>query len=212
MAGKWIIALGREYCSGGAEIGRKVAEALGIPYYDREIIDRSAHLINVSQDVVENNEEKPASFWSTGDYQYEAPWYISDPALLLPIGIKVAEAQFEVIRSCAASGPCVIVGRCADYILRDNPRLISVFIYADKNARIARAEERHQLSRADAVKLIDKADKIRSKYYKSHTDRDWGSKKNFDLMIDSGKLGIDLAAQLIINCAENFSRSTAPVI
>ncbi len=197
MNSNWVITIGRQFCSGGAEIGQKVAEELSIPYYDKQIIDSTAEKLNVASATVEKHDEKPLSVWEIPGFQYGYSWYTSDPSLMLPLSMKVAETQFQIIRDLAKEGPCVIVGRCADYILRNNKSTLNVFIRADIEKRIERAERLYKLDSAEAKKLIRKTDRIRANYYSSHTHDEWGTSPNYDLIIDSGKLGIDACVKLI---------------
>ena len=204
MKNGWVITIGRKFCSGGAEIARKIAQNLEIPYYDKEIIDRTAGLLNISSDVVKEHDEKPAPFWNISGYQYNTLWYAEDPSLLLPLSYRIADAQFHVIREAANTGPCVIVGRAADYTLKNRTNVLSVFIYADLEVRIERAVRLYQITASEAKKLILHTDRIRRNYYENYTQQKWGAVENYHLMIDSGKLGTDAASSLIAYYAKNF--------
>lgn len=193
MKGNWVITIGRQFCSGGAEIGQKVAERLGIPYYDKVIIDHTAEKLNISNELIEKHDEKPTSVWD----QYGYSWYHGDPSLMLPLSMKISEAQFQIIREYAKNAPCVIVGRCADYILRNHKNVINVFIRCDIEKRVDRATKLYKIDSAEAKKLVRKTDRIRANYYSSHTHDEWGISENYDLIIDSGLFGIDGAAKLI---------------
>lgn len=205
MENNWVITVGRQFCSGGAEIGHKIAKALDIPYYDREIIDEAAGLLKMSPEDIRKHDEKPPKLWDYPGYQYANYWYSEDPSLMLPISIRIAEAQFSAISNYADKGPCVIMGRCADFVLSDRPNVISVFIKADLSQRIERACRLYHISEAEAKKLIKKTDKIRADYYDSHTQQVWGRPEYYDIIIDSGKFGTDLAARLICECVERRS-------
>ena len=202
MENNWIITIGRQFCSGGAEIGHKVAKLLDIPYYDKEIIDEAAGVLNMSAEDIKKHDEKPPRLWDYHGYQYANYWYMDDPSLMLPMNIRIAEAQFGAITNFADKGPCVIMGRCADFILSDRPNVISVFVKADMAKRIERACRLYHLSASDAKKLIKKTDKIRADYYDSHTQQIWGRAEFYDLVLDSGKFGTDLSARLICECVE----------
>ncbi|MBR1781634.1 MAG: cytidylate kinase-like family protein [Oscillospiraceae bacterium] len=197
MKKRWVITIGREFCSGGAMTARKVAELLDIPYYDKIIIDKTVEQTQFDPEVVAHHDEKPVGYFDIGGYQYGYRWYSDDPSLLLPLGMRIANAQFDVITQLADKGPCVIVGRCADYVLQDRPDVVNVFIRADMEKRVAGCRERFDITEAEARKLIKKTDRIRSNYYHYYTQKEWGSAKNYDLVIDAGKLGIDAAAQMI---------------
>jgi len=202
-----IITFGREFCSGGAQTAKKAAELLGIPYYDKQIIDHAADIAKLSSTVVEQLEEKPVKMWMSAGYQYSAHWYIRDPELTLPVGLRIADAQFQAIEKLAEAGSCVIVGRCADYVLRQYPHTLNVFIRADLEQRIARACRLYGLEEEDAKKLIKKTDKIRADYYAGHTGWEWGSRKHHDLIINTARVGIDAAAELVAACARELQES-----
>lgn len=194
----WVITIGREFCSGGAETAHKLAERLGIPYYDKELIDHVVQNTNLSREVVEEREERPENYWA--GYQYGAYWYRDDPSLMLPVHTRIYEAQCDAIREMAGKGPCVIVGRCADYVLGECSHVVntlSVFIRADMKKRVARCVRLYGLSEGEAKKLIQKTDKIRSRYYSAHTLHEWGSPQSYKLIIDAGELGTDTAAAVI---------------
>ena len=131
MKKEWIVTIGREFCSGGAEVAHKLAERMNVPYYDRDLIDHVVENTNLSRETVETHEETPMSFWA--GYQYGGYWYRDDPSLVLPVHARIYEAQCDAIRHMAGKGPCVIVGRCADYVLGECANVVetvSVFIRA----------------------------------------------------------------------------------
>ena len=211
MKKEWIVTIGREFCSGGAEVAHKLSERMNIPYYDRDLIDHVVENTNLSREIVETHEETPMSFWA--GYQYGNHWYRDDPSLVLPVHARIYEAQCDAIRHMAGKGNCVIVGRCADYVLGECANVvetISVFIHADLDKRVQRAMRLYGLAEADARKLIQKTDKIRAKYYNTHTNRDWGSASNYTLVIDTGKLGTDGAAALIESAVREISSREEP--
>lgn len=215
MNNSWIITIGREYCSGGAETGHRVAEYFGIPYYDKKIVDEAADIAGMSSDTVKRHDEKPVSMFSfmaeVNSYPYSSYYYASDPELSYPVGMKIADAQFKLIRSYAKKGPCVIVGRCADYILRDQPNVLNVFIRADMGMRVERAMRLYGIEASDAKKLIKRTDKIRSSYYKYHTNQEWSDPANYNLIIDSGKMGTRAAAEVIERCIMAMDKDRAAI-
>lgn len=203
MKRKRIITIGREFCSGGADIGKLVADYFKIPYYDKKILDETAETLQVNGKIVEKYDERTSSIWeSIPGYQYGYSWYSGDPTLMQPMNLRVADAQFTAIRRFAEEGSCVIIGRCADYILRERDDVLNVFIRADFELRVQRAMRRHQINEADAKKLIKRTDKIRANYYAAHTELEWGGSGSYHLILDSGKIGIDGSAQLITAAAE----------
>lgn len=212
MNGNWIITIGRQFCSGGAEIGQKVAEYFGIPYYDKCIIDHTAEVLKLDTSVVEKHDEQPMSIWEAPGYQYAYMWYNNDPTLTMPLSVKIAETQFNTIREYAKNGPCVIVGRCADHVLRNNKSAISIFVRADFEKRADRAKRLYKLSEEAAKKLIKKTDRIRANYYSSHTHDEWGTSENYDLILDSSTLGIDTCVKLIIKAIEDLDEKKNRII
>ena len=194
----WVITIGREFGSGGSEVAHKVSERMGIPYYDRDLIDLAMERTNLSREVVEEHEEKMKPF-RIGDPYGNGYIYRDDPSLVLPVHTRIYEAQCDAIRHLAEK-PCVIVGRCADYVLGECSNVlnvISVFIRADFDKRVKRCMRVYNRTEADAKKLILKTDKIRAKYYTAHTRREWGEIDSYTLVVDTGRFGTDGAAALI---------------
>ena len=185
-----VITISREFGSGGRTIGKKVAEKLGIPCYDAEIIEKMAKETGFAPDYVkEAGEYAPGSFLSSafsnrmfGPTNEDILW----------------EHQYKVITDLAAKSPCVIVGRCADYVLRDaDVRLLRVFVSAPEEQRIARKMEQEHLTQPQAVRLLRKMDKQRRKYYETYTHHVWGDSTNYDLCIDTSTCTLDEAAARI---------------
>ena len=205
MKTKWVITVGREFCSGGAETARKVAERLEIPYYDKAIIDETVESTQLAAEIVAHHDERPITYSDITGFQYGGLWYHEDPSLPLPVGMRVADAQFDVIRKAANRSPCVIVGRCADYVLEERKNVLNVFIRASMEYRVKRAMDLYGLVEGDARKLIRKTDKIRANYYRYYAQRNWGDPANHELIIDAGKLGTDGAACVIAAYAEQFT-------
>lgn len=204
MKTKWVITVGREFCSGGAETARKTAELLEVPYYDKAIIDETVESTQLAAEIVAHHDERPIAYTDITGFQYGGLWYTDDPSLMLPVGMRVADAQFEVIRKAADRSPCVIVGRCADYVLEERKNVLNVFIRADLEFRVKRAMDLYGLVEGDARKLVRKTDKIRSSYYRYYTQQGWGDPANHELIIDAGKLGTDGAAWIIAAYAQKF--------
>ncbi|NCA67941.1 MAG: cytidylate kinase-like family protein [Clostridia bacterium] len=202
MKKKLVITIGREFCSGGSDIGKQIAAHFGIPYYDKEIIDATAEVLKCSPSVVEQYDEKPVRLWGLYGYQYGTSLYAGDPSLILPPGIKIAAAQFHAVAKFAESSSCVIVGRCADYLLKDKPDVIKIFVRADTDSRVKRVMRLYKLNEKDAKKLIKKTDKVRIDYYGIHTQQKWGDAKNYDLLINTAAIGISGAAEVIIKYIE----------
>ena len=193
-----IITIGRELGSGGRTIGRSVAIRFGIPYYDREIIDKTAEESGLATEFVKSQEQKISAFYKLCmgmSYGYGNQ--------ILSLSSQIYQAQVKVIKGLAEQGPCVIVGRCADYILKDRDDLLRVFIYSDIEHRIRRAVNSYGLNEQTARKEVMKSDKERARHYNLFTDNTWGARENYDLMLDSGYLGLDKCADLICEVASS---------
>ncbi len=188
---KSIITIGRQYGSGGREIGKKLADQLGIPFYDNELLDIAAKKSGICEELFQTNDEKPTSSLL---YSLVMGSYGGNS---LPFNHKIFLAQFDAIRSIADEGPCVIIGRCGDYALEDYPNLINIFIHADLKLRIKRAIENYGIESGKAEDFVLKTDKKRASYYNFYSSRKWGNLDNYDLTVDSGFLGIDNTVELI---------------
>lgn len=194
-----VITISREFGSGGREIGERVAKELGIPFYDREIILKSAENSGLSEEYIEKEEQKVTNSLlfnlSSGVYGKQ-----EFPALADRIFI----AQSGVIQEYAQEGSCVIVGRCADYILKDNKNCLNIFVHANKYFKLHRIMEKYALDQDEAEKKIKETDKRRSRHYRFYTSQQWGDVSNYHVCINSGKLGIDNAVNVIVNIANNI--------
>lgn len=183
-----IIAVGREFGSGGHYVAQKIAKHFGITYYDRKILEEIAKEKNVRIEYLEKYDEKRRKILLSRNVN----GYTNS------IEEIVAEMQFEYLKRKAASGESfVIVGRCADELFRDDERLISIFILADKEDKIQRISEHHGVSREEAITLIAKNDRARKKYHNRHSEIKWGDSRGYDICINSAKLGIDKTAELL---------------
>ncbi len=190
------ITIGRQFGSGGREIGKKVAQALGIPYYDKELLAVAAKESGLSHQFLQSYDERP-----TSSFLYSL--VMGQQNLLTGVqGTTVeqlaANAQRDAVFSVADAGSCVIVGRCADYILRERPGLVRVFICADWDSRVKHVCERDQLSAKEAEDKIRRMDKARAAYYSFHTDRKWGSAESYDLCVNTSRRGIEATVELIL--------------
>lgn len=199
-----VITIGREFGSNGKLIGEKTAEKLGIKCYDKELLALAAKNSGFCEGILENNDERPTNsfLYSLVMDTYSMNSYATAPFLDMPLNQKVFLAQYEAIQQIAASESCVIVGRCADYALQNFDNCINVFIHADKEARIAEISRRMDLSTNKAKELIQKQDKQRASYYNYYSNKRWGDSRNYDLTLDSTKLGIDNCVELILKYKE----------
>lgn len=193
MNDKYVINIGRQLGSGGKVIGEKLAARLGISFYDKELINLASKESGLCKELFEKADEKPsqtimgglfgARFSLFTDSPLPYTNYLSNDALF--------KIQSDVIREQASRKSCLFVGRCADYILRENPRCVNVFITASMEYRIQRLCENGDMSKEDAEDLISKTDKKRSEYYNYYTNRTWGVASTYHLCIDSSVLGIE---------------------
>lgn len=191
-----IITIGRQFCSGGSEIGRKLSERLGIPYYDKNLYEYAAKHNGFSAKYVREIEETP-----TGSFLYTMAMYpYTEFGMdnMIPAGIMISADQTNYILEKSKEGPCIFVGRCADNVLRERDDLLNVFVYADVKTRVKRAMERYNISEKEATKSVQQTDKYRASYYNmSCHNKKWGMKESYNLMLDSGALGIDGAVDII---------------
>lgn len=196
-----VITIGRQFGSGGREIGYLIAEKLGIKCYDKELLAVAAKESGMCEKIFEAHDEKPTrSFLYSLVMDTYAMGYAPTGYVDMPIGHKLFLAQFDTIKNVAANESCVIVGRCADYALEGDPDLLSIFIHGNMDARIKRIMDKKNIEKEeDAKDLIQKTDKQRASYYNSYSNKKWGDAKTYNLSIDSGVLGIDGTADLIVD-------------
>lgn len=197
-----IITIGREYASGGRIIGQKVAESLGVPFYNKEILHMAADRLQMSPEDVKFADETAASSLL---YSMSLMSNLSSSSNL-PLNDRVFIEEREVIKALAQKGPCVIVGRCADDILREiRDDVLNVFIYADKESRIRRAIDEYGEDPDEVFSQLRKHDKKRSTYYNLNTGRKWGAKDNYDLCLNSTSIGIEKCVKIISSLISDFN-------
>jgi cytidylate kinase len=203
MANK-IYTIGREFGSGGREVGEKLAAKLGIKLYDKELLQQAAKDSGFCEEIFENHDEKPTNsfLYSLVMDTYSVSGYSAAPFLDMPLNHKVFLAQFETIKKIAEKESCVIVGRCADYALSDNPDCINVFIHADLDVRIKNVSRNLNITENKARDIINKTDKQRASYYNYYTSKKWGDSKSYNLSLDAGKLGTDNCVEMILKFRE----------
>ena len=192
-----IITIARQHGSSGREIARALSEDLGIQCFDKEIVDEAAENSSFGKELISSCEEKRGSPLMLQTAQYPSMNYG------LGLNIQVASAQFDVIRKLADQGDCIFVGRCADYILRERKDLTRVFIMGEQEDKIRCIMNRQNVSETEAKKKIKQVDKDRSSYYKYYTDQIWGESENYDLCINSSKIGVAGAVNVIKAYIEN---------
>ncbi len=195
-----IITIGRQFGSGGHELGEKLAARLGIPFYDRALLSAAAEHSGLTRDMIESLDEQPTSSFlyslSVGSFGFSGD-------VPLPLNNQVFLAMTKAIRDIAAEGSCVIVGRCAEYVLKDNDALVRVFVHADKQSRLNRIMEKLDLKERDAQVLMQKTDKKRTSYHDFYCDEKWGVTTSYDLSVNSALFGIDGAVEMIAHYVEN---------
>lgn len=188
MDKKFVVTIGRAYGSGGRFIGKKLAEKLNIPFYDNELLLKAAENSGLSKNILQTYDEKAEGIFS-GIF----------PQAFVPeanLGSRVFIAQFEAIKKIASESSCVIIGRCADFVLKDMENVINVFITAPMEDCVKRATTYYGLDTKKAVDIINKMNKNRSNYYNFYSDKKWGKAVSYDLCINSN-IGIDESVDVI---------------
>ena len=196
MKDNLVITIGRQYGSGGRQIGRILSEKLSIPYYDKEILQEAAKDSGICEEIFEHHDEKPTRSLL---FSLVTGGHMPGAYLDMPLNHKVFLAQFDTIRRLAGQGSCIIVGRCADYVLRDHPGAVKLFVKADMQKRMERAVALNDVTMDKAEEYVRKMDKQRASYYNYYATTTWGDVNNYDLCLDTGKLGIEGSAELIMN-------------
>lgn len=208
MANDYVITIARQYGCGGRVIGKKIAEKLGIPYYDNELIKMAAKINGVGEEYYKDIDEKARGKFSsifaygTPNGGYFMPMY-SD----LLINDQLFYTQANIIKDIAMN-PCVIVGRCADYILNDKPNLVKIYLHANMDTRRSRIRERYGVEDKDLEKIITKADKRRATYYNTYSDQAWGDSRIYDLCIDTSRLAIDQVVDIVYQYVDMLDKNS----
>ena len=188
-----VITISREYGSGGRYVGKLIANKLGIKLYDKNFITKVAVETGLSEDYIKENEQKRESLAGLNNGYY--------------VGLNNSDELFikesEIIKEIAEKESCVIIGRCADFILKDREDVLKVFIYSDMENKIKRATEFYKLDKEKAEKEIKKINKLRANHYKYYTDQEWDNHSNYDICINSDELGVEKAADLICDMVKN---------
>lgn len=202
-----VITISREFGSGGREIASKLAERLNVDFYDKELIYLAAKKSGVDPSVFEKIDERASNSLlyslSMGMFNFGQTGFSPDDQI--SINDQLYLIQYEIIRKLAKK-PCVIVGRCADYILKDQTNCISVFIHADFNFRCERAARVRNISDSNIEAVVRKTDKFRSNYYRFYTEQKWGLPQNYNLTINSGKLSVSQAVDVISEYVRIFEQ------
>ena len=202
MAQRYVMTIGRQLGSGGREIGQKLSARLGIAFYDKELIRIASQESGLKEEFFERvDEQKHFSLFPgilglrtalTDDFF--SNYYLSNESLF--------RIQSDVMKKLAAEGSCIFVGRCADYVMKDERNCLNLFVSADMEERIRRIAQSHKISEGKAKELIERTDKGRSSYYNYFTGKTWGAAESYHLCINSSLLGIDETVRFICHVAE----------
>lgn len=199
MAKDTIITIGRQCGSGGREVGIALSKDLEIPYYDKELLKRAAKESGLCEEVFEKFDEKPTSSLLYSIVMDPYSLGISANGIDMPINHKVFLAAFDTIKKVADEGPCVMIGRCADYALSDYKNVVNFFLFAPLEERIKRVSERKGITPEKAKDYIQKTEKQRASYYNYYTTKKWGATTSYNFCLDTSILGIDGTVELIKN-------------
>ncbi|MBQ2736449.1 MAG: cytidylate kinase-like family protein [Clostridia bacterium] len=199
MSKKVIVTIARQFGSGGREIGEMVAKSLGFEYHDKSLISLAAEKSGINHEVLKNTDEKatPSFLYSIAMGGMGMVPFSHGMPYDTPINDKLFVLQSGIIEELAKSNSCVFIGRCADFVLRDFDNVVRVFIYADINKRAEEVAYRNNIPLNEAKNLAIKLDKKRANYYGYYTSKKWGRSENYDLMIDTTKIGKEGAAKII---------------
>lgn len=200
---KKVITISRAFGSGGRTIGKEVAQRLGIPYYDKELVDKVAEESGFHADFIEEaGEYAPV----TNSFLFNIAVSPNPMAMMnhMSMADQLFVCQTNVIRRLADEGPCVIIGRCADYILKDREDCLHVFIHSDMESRAKRIVEKYGETRQTPQKRLTDKDNKRKVYYKHYTNRNWGDAQNYHLSLNSGMVGVDKCVDIIVDVAKMY--------
>lgn len=198
--GKKIITISREYGSGGREVGQRVAKKLEMEFYDKELIDAAAKEIGFPVDMIADREQRLTNslLYNFAMGTLYGISYPKEPKITeLPLTEQIYQAQKTAIEEAAKRGSCIFIGRCADYILKSRPDVLRVFIYADRDIRKRRAVEEYGEIEEYIDEFMYQTDKRRRIHYENYTNQKWGSRENYDLMLNSGDLGLEKCVDLL---------------
>ena len=204
-----VSTIGRQFGSGGHEIGQKLADHYGIKCYDKELLSRAAKESGYCEEMLKNHDERPTNSFlynlvmDTYTFGYNSSSFVD-----MPISHKVFMAQFDAIKKIADEEPCVIVGRCADYALQEYKNCLHIFIHADEASKIKRIKERYDIQDDNkAREMMVKKDKSRQSYYNYYSTKKWGRADSYDLSINSSILGVDGTVEMICKYVEAFEKN-----
>ena len=202
-----VITISRQFGSGGHDVGEKLARQLDVPFYDKALIAMAAKQSGLSEEVFANADEKATSslLYSMvmGSYSFGA----RVPGINeMPINDKLFIIQSDIIKKAAADGPCVIIGRCADYILREHENCLNVFVHASKEERVRRSIAKKDCEERKASDFVTKKDKQRANYYNFYSNKRWDDLQNYDITIDTSRFTVDEAVDILMDAAKRLDR------
>ena len=202
-----VITISRQFGSGGHEVGEKLARQLDVPFYDKALIAMAAKQSGLSEEVFANADEKATSslLYSMvmGSYSFGA----RVPGINeMPINDKLFIIQSDIIKKAAADGPCVIIGRCADYILREHENCLNVFVHASKEERVRRSIAKKDCEERKASDFVTKKDKQRANYYNFYSNKRWDDLQNYDITSDTSRFTVDEAVDILMDAAKRLDR------
>lgn len=209
MKNNYVINIGRQLGSGGREVGEKLAKRLGIAFYDKELLKLASEESGLCHECFEKADERASKGFAGMMLGMRIP-FISEGTIPLASCLdndSLFKVQSDVIRQLAEKNSCLFVGRCADYILREHPRCVNIFISASNEDRIERISKKSGVTRQEAIHLMEKADKQRAEYYNFYSNKRWGRAETYHLCINSSQLGIEATVDFI----EAFIRKTLEI-
>lgn len=198
MNGNLVITIGRQCGSKGKLVGQKLAEAMGVKCYDKELLTEAAKHSGLSEELFQTHDEKPTnSFLYSLVMDTYSMGYNSSAYMDMPINHKIFLAQFDTIKKLADESSCVIVGRCADYALADYPNTVTVYITSNEEDKVAYIQELYNVNESKAKDIMIKTDKKRASYYNYYASKRWGEAKGYDLCLNCSSVGVDGAVKII---------------
>lgn len=201
---KNIITIGRQFGSSGREIGHRIANKLGVPFYDKEILNETAKSSGLSENILKSLDEKPSKSFLYSLVMDPYSYGFTSTGYQANLNQQAFQATYDTIKKIGDEGPCVFVGRCADYALRHNPNLIRLFIHAPLEKRIETVSQRFNLTEDKAKAQIIKEDKGRASYYNYYTSKKWGALDSYDIFVNSSLMEIDKTVDYLIDYIQSI--------
>jgi len=202
----FVITISRQLGSGGAYIGKKLAENLNIFYADREIINMAAKQLSVFEEDLQSRDEKVSSFWQSflQSYAFVNPYSYNTNPQINPTDKELFNAEKEVIEHIAKERSAIIIGRCGSHILREHPNHLSIFLHADLTFRKDRVQKLYNISKAAAREMITQKDKERTFYHNTFTSMEWSDARQYHISLDTGKLGLYKSMEVIMKYLDSI--------